>query len=346
MYPIIRRIRQPVLPAETPETAPEPSVPVTADVTRLKLQDEHAGPRLLSATKSGPGCDQPRVPDVPVCPPFLAPPPDNEKRTNSVQFCSVSPGLPPSPRPLRTGVVEDPVRNAASSPPPARRGSENEGTISGSSHPPTPKPQPPSLWSRQPGESAEDFQIFAAWLQLPVPRPVRRAAASALHCSLHRLRRLFVRHRWKTRTAAFDNHRAYLASEAVADILRNASLDWRERAQRFRLQEWLLHEQMVAAAHQAVRELSKQPRRASLAEVSMLADLASVLGRRAVGIPLDAASVPPVPPPFSPGWQEALHKVYAAKAGSDRNPADSPGPEVPHAPSPTQPNQEEFSSIS
>jgi hypothetical protein len=109
-------------------------------------------------------------------------------------------------------------------------------------------PSPPSLWSRQPDESAEDYQIFAVWLQLPVPRPARRIAATTLQCSMHRLRRLFARYRWKTRTAAFDTYCAHLASEAIEELLRNESLNRRERAQSFRLQEWLLHEQMVAAA--------------------------------------------------------------------------------------------------
>lgn len=52
----------------------------------------------------------------------------------------------------------------------------------------------PNLWSRQANEPAADYQLFVAWLQRPAPR-FFRPAAKDLDCSLHRLRRLSVRHR-------------------------------------------------------------------------------------------------------------------------------------------------------
>jgi len=48
------------------------------------------------------------------------------------------------------------------------------------SHPP---------WSLQRNEPAIDYLLFAAWLQLPAPRHLRKAVAT-LGCSLHRLRQL------------------------------------------------------------------------------------------------------------------------------------------------------------
>jgi hypothetical protein len=180
------------------------------------------------------------------------------------------------------------------------------------------------LWSRQPGEPAADYQLFAAWLRLPAPRPLTKSAG-ALGCSLHRLRRLGVRHNWRTRAAAFDNHRADAASAALDQLLRDEKLDWQERAHRFRLQEWRLHKQMAKAAQAAVREFRKHPGRASLAELTRLIELTSLLGRRSSGMPLDPAAASPAPPPDRIEVEEALRKIYGSDAEIDAKPALSSG---------------------
>jgi hypothetical protein len=166
------------------------------------------------------------------------------------------------------------------------------------------------MWSLQPNEPAADYQLFAAWLQLPAPRGFTKTA-SALGCSLHRLRRLSARHNWKARAAAFDNHRANAASRALDQLLRDETSSWKERAERFRLQEWLLHEQMLQAASDAAREIQKRPRLASLNDIVKLYDLAFALGRRACGMPLEPPAVPEFEPPFShPDVQTALDRIY------------------------------------
>jgi hypothetical protein len=177
---------------------------------------------------------------------------------------------------------------------------------------PDPRPYPLPLWSLQPDEPAADFQLFAAWLQLPAPRHFTKVAP-ILGCSLYRLRRLSARHRWKTRAAAFDQHRANAAKVALDQILHDETSTWKERAQRFRNEEWLLHEQMLEAARRALEELQTHPGRARLKDILELYELASVLGRRACGMPLDpaaAAAAHPEPPPHYLEAQAALHKIY------------------------------------
>jgi hypothetical protein len=219
---------------------------------------------------------------------------ETENRYNSGQFWSNS---------------ANPAPVAASVPP----GQEPETPHC---EPPVAPHQPGPLWSRQPGEPAEDYQLFAGWLQLPAPRPPRRAAAAALGCTPHRLSRLFTRHRWRVRAAAFENHRADAASRALDELLRSQAKSWQERAHNFRLQEWLLHEQMMAAAMSAVREFEKHPGRASLTDLVKLLELASVLGRRACGLPLDPAEAAPAPPSIRPEFEEALRKVYGSDAST------------------------------
>lgn len=123
--------------------------------------------------------------------------------------------------------------------------------------------------------------------------------------------------------AAFDNHRAHAASLALDQLLRDEAMGWKERAERFRLQEWLLHEEMLQAAAAAARELRKHPARTNLKDVVKLLDLASILGRRACGMPLDPASAPEPEMPFGhPDAKAALEKIYGP--GSSSNPAAVP----------------------
>ena len=177
-------------------------------------------------------------------------------------------------------------------------------------HRPVVRLRPGMRYSRQPDEDPVDYQLFAAWLQLPLPRPGRKAAAAALGCSRHRLSRLFTRQRWKTRTTAFDNHRAHAASRALDELLRQESKDWHERARNFRAQEWLLHEQMFASATAAFARFEAHPGRASLTDAIRLLELSSVLGRRACGLPLNPGASKPEPPVIYPDVEACLRKIY------------------------------------
>jgi len=177
------------------------------------------------------------------------------------------------------------------------------------------------LWQRQPNEPAADYQLFTGWLELPAPRRFARTAAT-LGCSVYRLRRLAARHDWRSRAAAFDNHRADASSRALEQLLQQETMDWKERAEQFRLQEWALHEEILQAASAAAREVRQHPNRVSLHGLVKLLGLASTLGRRATGMPLD--NVPPKPEPPAPhlNFEEALRKVYGTPPGPARMPED------------------------
>jgi len=170
----------------------------------------------------------------------------------------------------------------------------------------------PYLWSLRPNEPAADYQLFTAWLPIPAPRKFRSCAES-LGCSVHRLRRLSARHNWKTRAAAFDNHRASLASLALDQLLRDERSTWKDRAERFRLKEWLLYEEMLHAAHAAAAALRKRPRLASLRDIISLYELAFRLGRLATGLPLEPSATPePAAPSGYLDAEAALKKIYGS----------------------------------
>ena len=141
------------------------------------------------------------------------------------------------------------------------------------------------------------------------------------------MRRLAASHNWKSRAAAFDNHRADASSRALDQLLAQESLNWRERAEQFRLQEWALHEEMLQAARAAACAVREHPNRVSLHGLVKLYDLAFTLGRRAVGLPLDYVQPKTEPPALHHDFEEALEKIY----GSTPGPADRP-PEMTSAP--------------
>lgn len=79
-----------------------------------------------------------------------------------------------------------------------------------------------------------------------------------------------------------------------------------------REESWVLHEQMVHAAREAIHKFQKHPRRATLKELARVFDLASVMGRRACGLPLEPAPVKEeeTTAPVRADFEELLRRAY------------------------------------
>jgi hypothetical protein len=289
MLPIIRRIRHPLLPPEPAEAqniANQEKVPVSNNAISPVLNNPSHPCGLESAHRS----------------------PEIQKRSDSGQFRS---DLVTSGTDIGASEVRSP------------NGASIDETIAGAdqhskidSQPSSASDQLDDCWLRQKSEAAADYQLFARWLQLPAPRSYRGAAA-ALGCSVHRLRRIAAGNHWKSRTAAFDNHRANAASQALDQMVDKEISDCEARARQFRNQEWLLHEQMLEAALAITVELKRRPGRVRLRDIAKLFELASVLGRRACGLPLDSDSPEPASLPARPDVEAALNKIY----GEDADPS-------------------------
>jgi hypothetical protein len=72
-------------------------------------------------------------------------------------------------------------------------------------------------------------------------------------------------------------------------IPHDSTSDWAGCAQRFHIREWLQHEEMLQAASECVRLIRKHPSGVRRNDLVKILDLASVLGRRACGMPIDPA---------------------------------------------------------
>jgi hypothetical protein len=175
----------------------------------------------------------------------------------------------------------------------------------------------------------QDRELYQAWDHGPVYSVGRKHAILVLlpgadplwALDAHAEEALAARNNWRTRAAAIDTHRANAASVALDQRLRDEELTWQDRAQRFRLQEWAPHEEMLLAASAAARVLHKHPSRASLDDLVKFMDPASILGCRACGLPFDPPVATNPKPPF-PDLEPkaAMRKLYGPDAPS--NPED------------------------
>jgi hypothetical protein len=225
----------------------------------------------------------------------------------NVQFRADSPMPASDLRPPPSGSTADP--NSANS----KIHTENVHFCADSSDAPaeTPKHRPTETPASLLSEPAPDYQLFLDWLQLPPPRKLP-SAAKALDCSLHRLRRLSAKYKWRIRAADFDDARARSTRTALEQMLQDQTFDWRQRTEAFRQKEWRLYEQMLDAAMAAAEECARHPNRISMYSALRMIELSFEMGRRAAGMPVDGKEPPkPLgPPPGYLDFEAALHKIY------------------------------------
>lgn len=76
------------------------------------------------------------------------------------------------------------------------------------------KPEENHAWSQQPGEPDKAHAHFTKWLALK--DRAFTAAAKSLKLSVPYIAEMSSKHKWQSRAAAYDRHRAWEISEATA----------------------------------------------------------------------------------------------------------------------------------
>ncbi len=223
---------------------------------------------------------------------------------------------------------------------------------------------PPHPWQRQPGEAPADFTAFVAYLRLPGRRSLRMTATQTRR-SLGALRRLSTRFNWIGRVAAFETRLADATQDALNRLVRATATRSAADCERLRESEFLLAQRVLRESNRWL-ELASNPHRRdySLLQVCRVIELATKLGRLAVGMPLGNQPGRPrrenTPGYWTgPSLEEACTRIYgqpsgaaitatsssplstaSAGAGADNPPDVSAVPNSPGSPeSPTQPNQ-------
>jgi hypothetical protein len=96
--------------------------------------------------------------------------------------------------------------------------------------------------------------------------------------------------------------------------------DWNKEAELLRLEEWALCKDILRAARSAAADMQMHPRRVSLSQIANVLLLASKLGRRACGMPIDGTPTPldpPAPRFLNAQIEEALNRIYGPKEETD-----------------------------
>ena len=188
---------------------------------------------------------------------------------------------------------------------------------------------PPRLWQRQPGEAPADFTAFIGYLRLQGRRS-HRAVATQTGRSLGAIRRLSAQFNWRARVAAFEARLADASQDALDLLVRSTSARTAADFERLRSAEFLLAQRVLHESHRWLRLASDPHRRQiSLSQVCRLYELASKLGRLAVGMPTGDEPRRPRKEDTPGYWtgpsaEEALKKIYGSPLETEE--PDSPAP--------------------
>jgi hypothetical protein len=164
----------------------------------------------------------------------------------------------------------------------------------------------PALYERQPGESSPAWQAFCTYRELGPDRGLR-AVARKCHKGGSLIGRWSHRWHWVKRLEAWSAHEAELLEAAQRRVAEAKAHEWARREQDLREQEWEHAEQLLAKADQMLRmpivrqekrenegpdgKVEKitiiEPTRWDFGTAARMIELASKLGRMAIGMETD-----------------------------------------------------------
>ena len=139
-------------------------------------------------------------------------------------------------------------------------------------------------FDRLPRESAKAFAAFQTYLDLGPERSLA-AAGAKLGTSKVMMERWSRRHDWQGRVAAYGGYVAEVERQALAEVTRDKEAEKKARRDKIQEQEWEIHDQCIEAGQEGLRRfMENEGRRATLADIARLLELASKLGRMATGL--------------------------------------------------------------
>jgi hypothetical protein len=142
-----------------------------------------------------------------------------------------------------------------------------------------------------PKESAKAFAAFSLYLNMG-PERSTQAVANQLAKSEQLIRRWCAKYGWTSRVQAHAAHLAMVERQATEAATRSKAGEWLARHERIREREWAMHEKCIEAAGEALKRFMENPnRRATLADIARILEVASKLGRMASGMATEVTEV-------------------------------------------------------
>jgi hypothetical protein len=169
-------------------------------------------------------------------------------------------------------------------------------------------------FEQQEKESAKAFAAFSLYLSLGDERSLEAVSRKLGKCKAL-MERWSRQHRWVERTDAYVRHFAEVEAQAKTALVRQKAVEWGNRQQSLREEEWTIHEECIRAAREALKRFYERGKGATLGDVARLLDLASKLGRLSSGLATDKTEVSgPDNGPIRVEFEEMLKKIYGEQA--------------------------------
>jgi len=165
----------------------------------------------------------------------------------------------------------------------------------------------------RPKESGKAFEAFTAYLEMGGQRSLD-AVGRKLGKSKTLMERWCAKYGWVERVNAYTAEMLAVKQRMKEDFLRELALAEAERDAAQSESEWKARCRALRLANEAMdRWEANAAKYGSLEGIARLLELASVLGRRSRGMPLQVKEEPP-PPPSAPTisieFRAAIEKIY------------------------------------
>lgn len=166
-------------------------------------------------------------------------------------------------------------------------------------------------FEQQPNESAKAFAAFSLYLSLGNERSLEAVSRKLGKCKAL-MERWSKRHRWVARTDAYVRYLAKVEADAQTALVRQKAVEWGQRQQTIREEEWALHDELIRVGREALKRFYEKGKGATLGDVARLLDLASKLGRLSTGLATDKTEVTGENgAPIRVEFEAMLKKIYS-----------------------------------
>jgi len=148
----------------------------------------------------------------------------------------------------------------------------------------------PLPFEQQPRESSRAFAAFSLYLSLGPQRSLV-AVGQKLGKSRVVIERWSTKFEWTSRVQAHAAHMALVEREATEALARASAVEWEQRKQEVRREEWDMHAEAIRAGKEALKRFYERGKGATLGDIARILELASKLGRLAAGMATDKTEV-------------------------------------------------------
>ena len=167
------------------------------------------------------------------------------------------------------------------------------------------------IFEQLPKESNKAFAAFSLYLSMGSERSLEAVGRKLGKCKAL-MERWSKLHRWSERVQAHATHLATVEREATEALARGKAAEWLRRQTELKEREWEMHEKCIEAAKRGLAAFMEREKvYANLSDIARILEVASKLGRLAVGMATDKTELTGEDGgPIRVELTAALNKIY------------------------------------